>query len=42
MTAVSKNICFYVLDDIVDKYNNSFHRIVKTKPIDVKYDVYAE
>ena len=42
MTPVSKNFCFYVLDDIVDKYNNSFHRIVKTKPIDVKYDVYAE
>ena len=38
MAAVSKNIYFDVLDDIVNKYNNTVHRIIKVKPIDVTYD----
>ena len=42
MTAISKNIYFYVLDDIVDKYNNIVHRTIKMKPIEVKEDYYAE
>ena len=42
MTAVSKNIYFDVLNDIVDKYNNTFHRTIGMKPIDVKSDSYAE
>ena len=42
MTAVSKNVYFDVLDDIVDKYNNTNHRAVKMRPIDVKSDSYAE
>ena len=42
MTAVSKNVYFDVLDDIVDKYNNTVHRTIKMKPIDVTYDSYAE
>ena len=42
MTAVSKNVYFDVLDDIVDKYNNIFHKTIKMKPIDVKSDSYAE
>ena len=41
MTAVSKNAYFDVLDDIVNKYNNTFHRIVKMKPIDSLSDSYA-
>ena len=24
------------LDDIVDEYNNTYHRIIKMKPVDVK------
>ena len=36
MTAVSKNVYFDVLDDIVDKYKNSYHSTIKVKPIDVK------
>ena len=32
MTAISKNVCFDVLDDIVDKYNNTVHRKIKMKP----------
>ena len=42
MTAISKNICFDVLDDIVDKYNNTVHRTIKMKPIEVTDDYYAE
>ena len=42
MTAVSKNVCFDVLDDIVNKYNNTVHRTLKMKPIDVTSNSYAE
>ena len=38
MTTMSKNLCFNVLHDIVDEYNNTYHRTVKRKPIDVKSD----
>ena len=31
MTAVSKNVYFDVLDDIVNKYNNTVHRTIKMK-----------
>ena len=41
-TAISKNIFFDVLDDIVDKYNNTVHRAIKTKPIEVTDNYYAE
>ena len=36
MAAISKNVYFDVLDDIVDKYNNTYHSTIKMKPIDVK------
>ena len=42
MTVVSKNVYFNVLDDIVDKYNNTFQKAIKMKPIDVTSDSYAE
>ena len=42
MTAVSKNVYFDVLDGTVDKYNNTVHRSIKMKPIDVTSDSYAE
>ena len=42
ITAVPKNIYFDVLDDIVNKYNNTAHRTIKMKPIDVTSDSYAE
>ena len=41
-TAVSKIVYCDVLDDIVDKYNNTYHRTIKMKPMDVKFDFYAE
>ena len=42
MTAVSKNIYIDVLGDIVNKYNNTVHRTIKMKLIDVTSDSYAE
>ena len=42
MTAISKNVYFDVLDDIVNKYNNTIHRTIKMKPIDVTDDSFAE
>ena len=42
MTVISKKVYFDVLDDIVDKYNNAYHRTSKMKPIDVKNDSFAE
>ena len=41
-TAISKNIYFDVLDDIVNKYNNTFHRTIKIKPIDIMGDFYVK
>ena len=42
MTAISKNVCFDVLDDIVNKYNNIYHKTIKMKPVDVVDDSFAE
>ena len=42
MKAISKNVYFDVLNDIVNKYNNTIHRTIKMKPIDVTDDSYAE
>ena len=41
MTAVSKNVYFDVLD-IINKYNNTVHRTIKIKPLDVTSDSYAD
>ena len=42
MTVISKNVYFDVLDDIVNKYNNTAHRTVKMKSIDIKDDHYTD
>ena len=36
MTANGKNVYYDVLDDVVNKYNNTKHSTIKMKPIDVK------
>ena len=36
MTLISKNVYIYKLDDIVNEYNDNYHRTIKMKPIDVK------
>ena len=40
MTSISKNVYIDKLDDIVDEYNNTYHRTIKMKPIDIKDNTY--
>ena len=40
MTSISKNVYIDKLDDIVNEYNNTYHRTIKMKPIDVKNNTY--
>ena len=40
MTSISKNVCIDKLDDIVNKYNNTYHSTIKMKPFDVKANTY--
>ena len=42
MTSISKNVYIDKLDDIVDEYNNTYHRTIKMKPVDVKTSTYIE
>ena len=42
MTSISKNVYIDKLDDIVHKYNNTKHRTIKMKPIDVKDNTYID
>ena len=41
-TAIQTNIYFDVLDDIANKYNNTVHRTIKMKPVDITDDYYVE
>ena len=36
MTSISKYVYIDELDDIVDKYNNTYHITIKMKPVHVK------
>ena len=38
MTATGKNVYYDVLDDVVNKYNNTKHSTIRLKPKDVKND----
>ena len=40
MTSISKNVYIDELDDIVNEYNNTYHRTIKMKLIDVKDNTY--
>ena len=42
MTSVSKNVYIDKLDYIIDEYNNTYHRTVKMKPVDVKDSTYID
>ena len=42
MTAISKNVYFDLLDDIVNKYNNTVYQTITMKPIDVTDDPCAQ
>ena len=40
MTSISKNMYIDQLDDIVNKYNNTYHHTIKMKPVDIKSNIY--
>ena len=40
MTSISKNLYIDKLDNIVNKYNNTYHSTTKMKPADVKPSTY--
>ena len=42
MTSTSKNVYIDKLDDIVKKYNNTYHTSIKMKPVDVKDNTYID
>ena len=42
MNSVSKKLYIDKLDDIVNKYNNTYHDTIKIKPVDVKSNTYID
>ena len=42
MTLESKNMCIDKLDDIVNEYNNTYHRKIEMKPAGVKDNTYID
>ena len=36
MTSISTNVYIYKVNDIVNKYNNTYHTTIKMKPVNVK------
>ena len=40
MTSISKNVYIGKLDDIVKKYNNTYHSTIEKKPVDVENNIY--
>ena len=40
MTSLSKNLYIDKLDDIINEYNNTYHRRIKMKPVDVINNTY--
>ena len=42
MTSMPKSVYIDKLDDIVNKYNNTYHVAIKMKPDDVKSNTYID
>ena len=42
MTSISKNVYIDKLDDMVNEYNNIYHRTIQMKPIEVKRYTYID
>ena len=42
MTSISKNIYINQLDGMVSEYDDTYHRAIKMKPIDVKDNTYID
>ena len=42
MTSIPKEVYIDKLDDTIDKYNNTYHRTIKIKPVDTKPSMYID
>ena len=42
MISISKNVYIDKLNDIVNEYNNRYHRTIKMKPVDIKNNTYID
>ena len=42
ITSISKNVYIDKLDDIVNKYNNTYHSTIKMRSVDVKSSTYID
>ena len=42
MTSISRDVHNNKLDEIVNKYNNTYHSTIKIKPTDVKSSTYID
>ena len=42
MTSISKSVYIDKLDDILNRYKNTYHRTIKIKPVDVKDNTYID
>ena len=42
MTSLSKYVYIDKLDDRIDEYNDTYHRTIKMKPVDVKDNTYID
>ena len=42
MAAISKNVYIDKLDNIINEYNNTYHRTINMKPVDVKDNTYTD
>ena len=40
ITLISKNVYIEKLDEVVNKYNNTYHSIIKLKPVDINPSIY--
>ena len=42
MTSISKNMYIGKLDNLVNEYNNTYHRKIEVKPVDVKDNTHID
>ena len=42
MTSIPRNVYIDKLDEIANKYSNTYHRTIKMNPVDVIWSMYIE
>ena len=42
MASISKNVYINKLDELVNKYNSTYHSAIKMKPVDIKSNAYIK